>query len=51
MAANEEVYEKITVRLYRGDKDKMCNLFPGVAFNKIIRELVRDYIDKAEKLT
>jgi hypothetical protein len=41
--------EKITIRLFRGDKDKLSNLFPEVGYNKAIRFLVRNFIKSIEE--
>lgn len=33
--------QKVTIRLYTGDKDDLDSLFPRLGYNKVIREHVR----------
>lgn len=41
--------EKVTVRLNRGDKNKIETFFPEVGYNRIVRALVSDFIKKVEE--
>lgn len=41
--------EKVTVRLNRGDKDKLSEYFPDLGYNKVIRVMVSNLIKKTEE--
>lgn len=36
-------HEKVTIRLYTGDKDWLSAMFPNIGYNKVIRELVHKF--------
>jgi len=40
--------EKMTVRLYSGDYRRLGELHPHLGANKVIRELVRQHIQRVE---
>lgn len=42
--------EKVTIRLFLGDKEKLEHLFP-VGYNKVIRHMVRNLIKGIEERT
>ena len=49
MAVKEsEPLEKVTVRLYEGDFNRLAELFPSVKPNVTLRKLVRAFIHKVE---
>lgn len=39
---------KITCRLYDGDTDRLRRFYPNTGYSEIIRELVRQHIQKLE---
>lgn len=41
--------EKVTIRLFRGDKDRLAELFPTIGYNGVIRQLVRNFIKGVEE--
>ena len=40
--------EKVTIRLYKGDKETLNELLPNLGYNQVIRTLVRNLITKLE---
>jgi hypothetical protein len=49
MKRNEKApVEKMTVRLYNGDYRRLAELHPNLGANKVIRELVRQHIQRIE---
>lgn len=40
--------EKISIRLFRGDKEKIAQLYPHIGYNKAIRNIVRNFIKNVE---
>lgn len=40
----KEDLEKVTVRLFRGDKDEIDAMFPNLGHNRVIRQLVRNLL-------
>lgn len=41
--------EKVTLRLFRGDKDKISQMFPEIGYNKAIRHIVHNFIRGIEE--
>lgn len=41
--------EKVTVRLYKGDRDKLLMYFPSIGYNRALREIVRSFIRGVEE--
>ena len=41
--------EKVTIRLYTGDKEKINALFPTIGHNKMIRKLIRRTLKHIEE--
>lgn len=42
--------EKVTIRLFRGDKEKLEHFFP-VGYNKVIRYMIRNLLKGIEERT
>ncbi len=38
--------EKVTIRLFEGDKETLSELFPNLSYNQVIRVMVRNLIKK-----
>ncbi len=36
----KEETEKITIRAFRGDKEKLASFFPGIGYNKAMRHII-----------
>ena len=44
-----EPLEKVSIRLFKGDKARLDDLFPQAGHNRVIRELVRRTIRQIEE--
>lgn len=47
--ARDQNTEKVTIRLFRGDKDKLQSMFPGIGYNKVLRHLAHNLIKGVEE--
>jgi len=41
--------EKLSLRLFSGDKEKLTAMYPGVGYNRVIRHLVSNFIRGVEE--
>lgn len=41
--------EKVTIRVFRGDKEKLSQMFPGLGYNKAMRHIVHNFIKGVEE--
>ena len=41
--------EKVTIRLYIGDKERLRRFFPTLDYNRAIREIIKHALDRAEE--
>lgn len=46
----EEELEKVTIRLFNGDKDDIMAFYPKLGYNKAIRILVRKHVRALKEL-
>lgn len=46
---SEKEQEKVTLRLFRGDKEKLTAMFPGIGYNKAVRHIVHNFIKGVEE--
>lgn len=37
-------YEKVTIRINKGDKEKLSSYYPRLGYNKVIRKLIESFI-------
>lgn len=44
----DEPIEKVTLNLFKGDKDRLTELHGKLGYGKVIRELVRGHIRRVE---
>lgn len=44
-----EDLELVTIRLSRGDKDKLTDFYPRIGYNKAVRLLVRKHVKMLEE--
>lgn len=44
-------FEKVVIRLYRGDKDRLAAAYPTVGYNVVIRTLVSKHLRKLDERT
>lgn len=49
MPRKEEDLEKVTIRLFRGDAEKLSQIYPNVGYNEAIRKIVRNHIRTIEE--
>ena len=42
-------FEKVTIRLTRGAKDRINELYPNIGYNKVIRTLVDNFVKQIEE--
>lgn len=40
--------EKITIRLYSGDRERIQRFFPGLPYQQALREIVKAHLDKIQ---
>jgi hypothetical protein len=50
MSKNEEL-QKHTLNLHRGDYEKLQSMFPDLGAGPVIRQIVRNFIERAEAET
>lgn len=41
--------DKVTIRIFEGDKEKLMALFPGIGYNRPLRLLIRNFIKGVEE--
>jgi hypothetical protein len=46
MPREKENLEKVTVRLYIGDKEELNSFYPQLGYNKVVRKLITDHLKK-----
>lgn len=46
---SEQEKEKITIRTFRGDKEKLNAMFPGIGYNKAMRHIIHSFIKGVEE--
>lgn len=44
MSNNPSLYEKKTVRFFKGETDELSAMFPKIGYNKVVRQLVHNLI-------
>lgn len=42
-------FEKVTIRLTRGAKERINELYPNIGYNKVIRTIVDNFVKKIEE--
>jgi hypothetical protein len=45
----KEDLEVVTLRLYQGDKDRLDEYYPQLGYNKIVRLIVRNHLQRLDK--
>jgi hypothetical protein len=49
MARKPEDLEKVTIRLRRGDSDKLKQFYPSLGYNEAIRRIVGHHVKQLEE--
>lgn len=50
MSRDEQILEKVTIRLHEGDKEILQDFYPKIGYNKAIRHIIHKHCKTLEEI-